>query len=311
MQLSSNRVLRTIARVVEIIVALVFLLAALMKALDPQAFIEQIIAYRIFPELAPVAAWSFIVIECVLAAGLLVNLYPRIVPLLSAALLLFFIGITVYGMAIGLGENCGCFGNLYHRGPEMVIIEDTLMILGLLFATVVLWKQKVAHVIPRLVFALSVGALAALLTGLSPSIPADDFVTQLSPGQHFDTWPVDGLYGKDLNTGTHVVFLFTVTDTRIAAQVERMNAIAQQEAIASAVGLIIDGTEHLTALMFEYAAAFPVAAIEPRFARPLYRTLPRVFVLHEGVVTHTWSELPAPNDVVKALQQLPQRQETP
>lgn len=311
MQLSSNRVLRTIARIVEIVVALVFLLAALMKALDPRAFIEQIAAYGIFPDLAPVAAWTLIVSECILAAGLLVNLYPRVVPLLTSALLVFFIGITVYGMSIGLGENCGCFGNLYHRGPEMVILEDTLMLIGLIFAAVVLWKQKVEHVMPRLAFALGVGALSALVTAFSPAIPADDFVTQLSPGQRFETWPVDGLYGKDLNAGTHVVFLFTIDDPAIAAQVERMNAIAQQDAVASAVGLIIDGTEHLTALMFEYAAAFPVAAIEPRFARPLYRTLPRVFVLHEGTVMRTWSELPAPNDVVKAVREIPQHQDIP
>lgn len=310
MSLSSNRVLRTIARVAEIVVALVFLLAALMKALDPRAFIEQIEAYQIFPEFAPVAAWSLIIIECILAAGLLVNLYPRVVPLLTSALLLFFIGITVYGMSIGLGENCGCFGNLYHRGPEMVIIEDSLMLLGLIFATVVLWKQKVERVGARLTFSLGVGLLAALVTGFSPAIPADDFVTQLSPGQRFDTWPVDGLYGKDLNSGTHVVFLFTVDDAKLAARVERMNAIAQEDAVSSAVGLIIDGTEHLTALMFEYAAAFPVAAIEPRFARPLYRTLPRVFILHEGTVTHTWAELPTPNDVVKAVEELPQHQDT-
>ena len=56
--------------------------------------------------------------------------------------------------------------------------------------------------------------------------------------------------------------------------------------------------------MFEYAAAFPIGAIEPRFARPLYRTLPRVFILHNGAVTHTWSELPDAADVVSAIQSI-------
>jgi hypothetical protein len=109
------------------------------------------------------------------------------------------------------------------------------------------------------------------------------------------------LYGKDLNKGTHVVFLFTIQSTSIAADVQRMNAIAQEENVRSAVGLIIDGTEHLTTLMFEYAAAFPVAAIEPRFARPLYRRLPRAFILQDGEVISTWSELPAPATVVETL----------
>lgn len=301
MQLSSNRVLFVTARVLEIVVALVFLVAALMKALDPVSFHEQIAAYGILPDLAPVAAWTLIIIEVALAAGLIVNLFPRVLPLLAIALLLFFIGITWYGMSIGLGENCGCFGNLVHRGPEQVIVEDAIMLAALLFASVVLWSQQRKPFGAKLGVTVVAAGLAAVTAGMSPALPVDDLVTQLRPGAHFTSWPVDGLYGKDLNKGTHVVFLFTVQSETIGPDVQSMNAIAQQDAVESAVGLIIDGTEHLTQLMFEYAAAFPVAAIEPRFARPLYRRLPRVFVIRDGEVTQTWSELPAPDVVVEAM----------
>ncbi len=302
MHLSSNRVLFITARVLEVIVGLVFILAALMKALDPLAFQEQIAAYGIFPSLSTVAAWSLIIFEVALAAALIVNLLPRIVPLLTSALLLFFIGITLYGMSIGLGENCGCFGNLVHRGPEQVIIEDVLMLGALLFSAVVLWSHQGIGKTFRVAIVVAAAAIAGAVTAVSPFLPVDDFVTQLRPGAQFSAWPVDGLYGKDLNKGAHVVFLFTVDNNQIGVQVEKMSEIAQQEQVKSAVGLIIDGTEQLTTLMFEYAASFPVAAIEPRFARPLYRALPRVFILHDGVVTHTWSELPAPAVVVQALQ---------
>ncbi|MFA6234478.1 MAG: MauE/DoxX family redox-associated membrane protein [Bacteroidota bacterium] len=301
MQLSSNRVLFLTARLLEILVGLVFLIAALMKALDPIAFQQQIAAYGIFPSLSMIAAWTFIIIEVALAAGLIVNLFPRVVPLLTMAMLVFFIGITWYGMSIGLGENCGCFGNLVHRGPEQVIIEDALMAIGLLFSVVVLWSHQETRRTLRIGVVMTAAVLAAAVTGLSPMLPVDDFVTQLRPGSHFTAWPVDGLYGKDLNKGTHVVFLFAAQSDRIGSDVEKMNMIAQHEGVKSAVGLIIDGTEHLTTLMFEYAAAFPLAAIEPRFARPLYRALPRVFILRDGVVTHTWSDLPTPGAVVQAL----------
>ena len=310
MQLSSNRILFITARVVEILVAGVFLTAALIKALDPVAFAEQIAAYGIIPDLAPIAAWSLIIIECLFAAALIANLLPRVIPLLTAGMLVFFIGITVYGMSIGLGESCGCFGNLYHRGPEMVIVEDILMLIGLLFVIIVLWNRhkQQENIVSRVVFTVVVGLIAAGVTVSSPHIPADDFVTQLYPGSSFTTWPVDGLYGKDLNTGTHVVFLFTVESDDIRPQVEKMNTVAQTIEGESTVGLIIDGTEHLTMLMFEFAAAFPVAALEPRFARPLYRTLPRTFILHNGSVTHTWSEIPASSAVVHALKSLPKSQ---
>ncbi len=302
MHLSSNRVLFVTARVLASIVGVIFLVAALMKALDPVSFKEQIAAYGIFPALAPVAAWAFIIAEVALAVGLIVNLFPRVVPFLVMALLLLFIGVTLYGMSIGLGENCGCFGNLVHRGPEQVIVEDALMLIALVFVTVVLWSHRVQALRTRLAIVVGAAVLAAAVTGFSARLPVDDFVTQLHPGAHFTAWPVDGLYGKDLNKGTHVVFLFSIDSDHVGADVEKMNAIAQEEKITSAVGLIIDGTEHLTTLMFEYAASFPVAAIEPRFARPLYRALPRVFILKDGKVAATWSGLPAPSDVVQAIQ---------
>jgi len=311
MQLASNRVLFVTARVLEIIVAAIFLAAVILKALDPVSFAEQIAEYGIFPDLASLAAWTLIIIESLLAAALIVNFLPRIVPLLTIALLLFFIGITAYGMSIGLGENCGCFGNLVHRGPEQVIIEDTIMIIALVFSVVVLWHHRLERRGVRMATVIGTGAAVAALTAFSPHVPADDYITQLHPGASFTTWPVDGLYGKNLTTGRHLVFLFTVDAEDIGSQVEQMNTLAQAAGDVSTVGLIIDGTEHLTSLMFEYAAAFPIGAVEPRFARPLYRTLPRVFILDNGTVTHTWSELPRKSDVVEAITSLPQHQDTP
>lgn len=304
MHLSSNRVLVVIARLVMIIVAAMFFLAATLKALDPVSFAEQITAYGIFPQLSTLAAWTLIIVEVLLAAGLVFNLLPRIVPFLMIALLLFFIGITWYGMSIGLGENCGCFGNLVHRGPEDVIIEDALMVAGLVFSLVVLWRIPPRGTMWKSAATLGFGVLAAAVTFFSPSIPADDLVTTLRPGSHFETWPVDGLYGANLNEGTRVVFLFSVKSSDLQLDVNRMNSIAQSEKVESATGLIIDGTEHLTSLMFEYAASFPVGAVEPRFARPLYRTLPRTFILRDGKVEATWSYFPDAAEVVSVLRSL-------
>jgi uncharacterized membrane protein YphA (DoxX/SURF4 family) len=304
MNLASNRILFILARAFMIIVAAVFFLAATMKALDPVAFAEQIAQYGIFPELSLLAAWTFIIVEVMLAMALVINFLPRITILLMIAMLLFFIGITWYGMSIGLGENCGCFGNLIHRGPEVVIIEDTIMIAFLVFSLLVLWRRKASGFAWKGAVTLFSGMAIALVTWFSPSIPADNFVTSLKPGAQFESWPVDGLFGVDINEGTRVVFLFSVVSTDLQLDINRMNDVAQHEEVEHVTGLIIDGTEHLTSLMFEYAAAFPVGAVEPRFARPLYRSLPRTFIVHDGVVAATWSELPDAADVVKELQYL-------
>ncbi len=301
MNLSSNRVLRVIARLLQIIVALVLLFGGVLKALDIDAFVEQIVTYGIFPEFSMIAAWSLIIVEIFLAASLISNLYPKIIPLLAMALMFFFIAITWYGMSIGLGEDCGCFGNLVHRSPEQVITEDLIMAVGLLFAYIVFRNVPNRSQEWKIAGSAASVMLVSGLVLLSPWIPADDLVTNLKPGTEFTTWPVEGLYGTDLLEGTHLVFLFSVKSEQAETEIAGMSLIAQADSAPSTVGLIIDGSEELTTVMFQFAPAFPVGAVEPRFARPLYRTLPRSFLMHDGRVSETWSSVPSSGEVLRAL----------
>ncbi len=295
-----NSTLYVIARIIQFIIAGVFIVAALSKALDPPAFVDQIAAYGIFPQLAPFGAWFFIVFECILAGMLLVNLYPRIGQTASAGLLLMFSGVTAYAVFTGALSNCGCFGNIMPRTPEQTLVEDLIMVAALVFSTAVTWKRKTSAGIPKYIFTGALGVAGALVGVFHLSIPADDLATQLKPGSHFTAWPVEGLYDS-LNTGTHVVFLFSLEMENADKRIQRMNEIAQSKGIESAIGLITDGSGQLTTLMFQYGASFPAGAIEPRFARNLYRKLPRTFILKNGKVAETWSEIPAPSEVLNAL----------
>lgn len=300
MMLSENKVLRTVAMILQVIVAGVFLVAATFKAFDPNGFAEQIREYAILPQYSMLAAWSLIILEYVLAAALLVNLKPRIFTTASIILLVFFIGITAYAMITGVTSNCGCFGNLAHRGPESVIIEDSLMIAALLFSFLVLRTQRQAWKIWKGSIVILFAVIAALLIGWSYQLPVDSIVTQLRVGNSFQSWPTEGLY-KNLNEDAHVVFLFSIHEPTIESDVMMMNAIAQQEGVPSAIGLIIDGSDQLTTLMFQYGTSFHVGAIEPRFAKALYRTLPRTFILRSGVVTAVWNGIPGPQEIMNAF----------
>jgi hypothetical protein len=301
--LSTIRVLRLTARFLQIVVAVVFIIAAGLKAFDPSAFADQIRLYGIFPQLSMVAAWCFIIGEGVLAFALLVNFLPRITTLLGIMLLLFFIGITVYGMVAGLSGNCGCFGNLVHRSPEQVIVEDALMVLALLFSFLVLYREKPRRSGWKLAVAGIGGAVMAIAAVASNSLPVDGLVTALKPGATFSAWPTEGLY-KNLNKGTYIVFLFSLKEKSIETDIAMMNTLAQNEQLPPSIGLLTDGASSLTQLTFEYAPAFASGAIEPRFARSLYRTLPRTFVLENGVVREVWSRIPIPHEVSMSLSRL-------
>ena len=304
MQFTKTRTAFLAARILEIAVGVIFLIAASLKALDPVAFAEQIRQFGIFPELSGVAAWTLVTAEVVLAAGLILNWLPRIVPLASALLLLFFIGITAYGTSIGLGENCGCFGSLVYRSPTQVIIEDVLMVLALAFSIMVVRTRAAKGQTARGAVVTLIGALALLTISVSPALPVDDLVTTLKPGSTFKNWPLDGLRGVNLNRGTNVVFLFSIGDRQMPEHAESMIVAARGGTGATPVGLIIDGPEMLTTLMFQYGITFPVGAVEPRFARPMYRRLPRSFLLHEGTVFQTWPGIPDAGEIRRAVRQL-------
>jgi len=300
MNLAHNKILFINARIVQIIVAVVFIIAATLKGFDPQAFAEQITQYNIFPHLAVLAAWCFIVGEFMLAFALIVNLFPKVILPAAILLLLFFIAITYYSMTTNIGGNCGCFGNLVHRSPEQVIVEDAAMLRGMVFSALVLFQTPQRKIATKLAVVILSGVLIATTSAYSSLLPVDSFVTQLKVGATFTSWPVEGLY-KDLNKGTHVVFLFSVKEKTIETDVSMMNAISQNENIHSSVGLITDGSSHLTELVFQYGTAFQSGALEPRFARSLYRILPRVFILRDGIVTAVWSRIPTPDEVLSSL----------
>ena len=302
MSLATNKVLRTIARIFEIIVGIVFIVASGLKAFNPAAFADQIISYHVVPaQWALFLAWFFIAIEFVFAVAIIFNLKPKLFIPLMMLVLLAFIGVTVFTIMNGLKTDCGCFGNVVHRTSQQVIIEDALMFIALLFSFLVLYDEKFSSSWTK-TFIMNAASIAVILlvTGFSNRLPVDSLVTELKTGKYFSSWPVENLY-LDLNKDRRIVFLFSTSLPGIEGITTHMNAIAQTENMPTTIGLITDGSQQLTTLVFQYGVAFPVGALEPRFAKNLYRTLPRTFILENGVVKKVWNGIPSPDEVKSSL----------
>jgi hypothetical protein len=247
-----------------------------------------------------VAAWCFIIAEAVLAFALIVNLRPRTVTLLAILLLLGFIAATIYGALSGATSNCGCFGALLHRSPTEVVAEDTLMIVALIFASLVLSRERARGQAWKLPVALAGGGLMAASALFSHALPVDALATELRPGRQFTSFPLESGTSNVL-VDTRVVFLFSLRDPGIDAQAARMNTLAQDETFPQAFGMLVDGPASLTTAKFQYGLAFEVAAVEPRFARTLYRSLPRTFILHDGRVEDVWNGIPSAAELRRSL----------
>ncbi|AUG76634.1 hypothetical protein CFP65_1756 [Kitasatospora sp. MMS16-BH015] len=91
--------------------ALVWAWAGLAKVSDPAEAAQAVRAYELLPEsLVKPVGYGLPFLELALALLLLLGLGTRIVAVISALLLLTFIGGITSAWARGISIDCGCFG---------------------------------------------------------------------------------------------------------------------------------------------------------------------------------------------------------
>lgn len=97
-----------------LVVAGLFLYAAAIKIVDPQAFATDIRGYEIFPT-AATNAMAFLIpwVEVSTAVLLLVGVWRREARWLIICMLAAFTVLKVYALATGHDLNCGCFGDSF------------------------------------------------------------------------------------------------------------------------------------------------------------------------------------------------------
>lgn len=118
-----------------IVLAFVFIYAAISKAADPEGFAKAISNYKLFPIFiinifAIILPWIELVTGTLLLFGISVKENSAII---SAMLLLFIIAIGI-SLARGLNIDCGCFGTVGGTkiGVQKILENFGLLILGLL-----------------------------------------------------------------------------------------------------------------------------------------------------------------------------------
>lgn len=115
----------------------VFIYAGSIKLLEPKTFAALIEAYGVVPEslLLPVAI-VLPALEVAAGIGLLFDIEGSLS--LIAGLLVMFIAILGYGVWMGLGIDCGCFGpddpeaKAFH-GLRLSLYRDLVMLAGIAF----------------------------------------------------------------------------------------------------------------------------------------------------------------------------------
>ena len=146
---SKRRLQDAVEWICRLVIAAVFLLAAVPKLLDPLDFAKAISNYRVsFPVIGQdyiFAVATFLpALEAVVAIGLLAGKWKRISSLIAGALLAMFMVLIGQAVIRGLNIDCGCFGNgvlgktLASKVGISKIIEDAVWLVMCAF---IYWRS--------------------------------------------------------------------------------------------------------------------------------------------------------------------------
>jgi hypothetical protein len=285
----------------------VLLIATWAKAIDPASFEQQIRGEGLaFLLPASVVALCALALEAGLGVALLLNLRRPAILIPATLLVLFFVFLTgrswwraEQGLADPSG-GCGCFGNLVERTPKEAFVQDVAMLVPTLALAWVARPRFARFPRGRAAVAAAAALGAALLGWRAPALPLDDLATRLKPGVRFDAICA----GRDaervclahlapsLAEGRHLIVLADVRDAGFDALAERLNGYSQPGAEPPLTVLADVTLDEQRALFWRVAPAFDLHEAPAAMLRPLYRALPRSFLLEGGVVAATYPGLP-------------------
>lgn len=234
-----------------------------------------------------------VALEAALGAALVVNLRRKIVLLGATLLMAGFFGLTLYEFLFPAPDasNCGCFGNLVVRTPGQALAGDGAFLVLALVAW--LGRPRVRRANARWLLPVA-GLVAALgLSIAAPRLPVDDLATRLKPGTRVASLGIDEVV-PELQRGRSVVLLIDRADPATRAAMERINrnlALPPDRKV-QVFGLAEENEELAAEFTWTAAPAFEVRGAPFMTLKPLYRRLPRTFLVEDGVVRRTWEGLP-------------------
>lgn len=286
------------------VLGLVLLVATGAKALNPGAFAAEIERQGLAWGLAnaDLVAVLALALEGGLGLALLLNYRTRSVLALASVLVVFFLFLTGRDWwraeqgTLPAGTGCGCFGNLLERTPREAFLQD-LAILVPSLALAWVGRPGLGRSSRNALALVSSGAavLTAAFAWLAPELPLDEVATPLRPGVELAAL-CSGQGGErlcltdllpQLAVGRHWVVLADVRGPDFEELSRKVN-----EAVVRGGGDPVHVLAELNAeeerrIFWTLAPMYDLHAVPGALLRPLYRVLPRTFLVEGGQVVRT------------------------
>lgn len=143
---------KTIVRILELFIGIVFLISFIGKVSEVDKFAELIVRYG-FPSFSFLAPF-IVILEAACAFCLLLNLYPKIATATAALLLFGFTGAFFYANTFEGITDCGCFGDLVEDIPVWLTYTRNIILI-VASVLVLLWlpaEQSKPNIIRYIIF---------------------------------------------------------------------------------------------------------------------------------------------------------------
>lgn len=295
----------SIPRVLAAALGLILLTAVLLKAIDMELFIRQITAYGIISSRHVVvfSAWFFIALESALGVGLLVHYRPRLMLLLTAILLLVFVGATAFAWFTGATQDCGCFGAWLKHTPGEAALGNLILLAAAVLAWVGHGHAQVAQTGGKawaVTTACLVGLALPVIFGFSVSgIFGSDSKT--GPVKLWDVH-IQGLDYIDLNYGTYLIILMGTDCLHCQEAVPQLNMLAGETDLQDVIALCTNGESERLAFVEEFQPMFPVGQISENVFWRLLGSgdIPRYMLVRDQHVLHTWDQDVPDKDTIQS-----------
>ncbi len=297
-----------IGRAAEVVVGLVYLIAAILKAQNINLFIGQILAYQIFTSTFALTAVAFsaLFLETFLGLSMVLGSpWRKQVLAVSAAMLLFFTGLIAYAWQVHGLEDCGCFGAVSFT-PPMAIAKNVVF----LALTGVAWYGLIGRgegdgmsyrVVRRALPVLLAVALCALIvpqlgaSGPPDTTPVGENSTA-APAGLFGGYQVTTEYGDfDLGKGEYLVAMLSMTCEDCMASVPQVNEYTYESALPQVVALCLEPEEgSIDTFQALTAPTFPMYSIGNNmlaWSKICEGLPPRLCLVRDGVVIASWNEV--------------------
>lgn len=310
------------ARVGQMVIGIVYVVAGAIKIWEPVLFFWEAIPYA---QMLGVVEWesASAIAKAAIALGpiefglgwaLLLNWRPRLCLPVATVLMAAFTALTARAWQMGASIDCGCFGALFERGPKEATIEDSVMLLVLLFAWGGMYRSaRAAPATGRLNWWGAAGApvwpqarrmvLGALVVGVAVSggrfFPELERTVQsdLKSGVRLSGLTLKGL-DADLMQGAYLLELFSPTCVHCQNAVPKMNGLAQDPQLPRLIALtsFAQDSPQLQDFKKRLQPRFDIATVSLTDFRRLTfgHGYPRLAYIEDGVVQQVWESKQMP-----------------